>query len=153
MRTHIPHLGRHLEKMLLHLSATKRKGANHGCSSLRQEAGPGRSCRSNPHRGVLTVPTLQCPLERGTTLGGKPEATSPGDTRKSQHLPAPALGDVARESLPRAQPSMGVPQECYQPGCAWSRITCSRITTARAQGHLHNMQLVANYNLIFKTQF
>lgn len=39
---------------------------------------------------------------------------------------------------------MDVLDDCYQAGCAWCRITIA---------HFPNMQLVANYNLIFNTQY
>lgn len=87
---------------LLHLSSTRRKQANRSCYSVRQEAGTGRSSRSIRCR----TPTKECSqwppyraLYRSTTLGGKPQSTFPGDTRKSQHSHVPALGDMFRSNL------------------------------------------------------
>lgn len=137
-----PDLGRHLKKMLLPSLATRRKGTNRGCNSLRQEAGTGGSSRSFHSRSPTKQfsPYSDFYREKQHWVAN---LRQPLLVTQEPTLTCPCSGGRVQGAI-----YICVPQERYQSGCAWSRIT-----SARAQGHFHNGQLDANCNLLFKTQF
>lgn len=96
---------RHLKKMLLHLPATRRKGVNHGCNSLRQEAGTGTSSRIIHSRIPTKWPThsaLYREEQDWVDTGWQARGNLSWWHKKSQHSHVPALGNTVRESFTRA---------------------------------------------------